>query len=237
MKFIIGGNLVMDDSMKRQAAKNFRYKRPLVKNMSLTHIREELMDIMELCDDVHWYYDENELINKLDGDDDETYELRMLFSDLQSDCQRMLEDMNMEWVPDCFDAFFVAIGAGDDYGGLGYDTYENDYIGLDCMDIFCAEDESKKILKRMKKDDLIAASRQCFKIFSNFISISYRYDCLKASRNILLEQNSKLLQTATYINELYEKAEKQSDGFRYECKETEEMDRIFENMPQEVWVQ
>ena len=61
-----------------------------------------------------------------------------------------------------FDIFFVVMGAGQNFGGiLGFDIYEQDYFGIDCLDAF-AEEEGKKILKRLTKDNLIAAARQCF---------------------------------------------------------------------------
>ena len=83
----------------------------------------------------------------------------MMFADLCAECDRMRDDLDEEWIPDCFDRFFVAVGAGEDFVGLlGYDTYEQDYFGLSCTEAW-AEDESKKVLKRMTKDELIAAAR------------------------------------------------------------------------------
>ena len=161
------------NEIKREKARQLRYKKPIVRNLNLTTIKEELWNIQEKCADVHWYTDTDEetLINALDGNEDEAYEFRMMFGDLCAECERMLEDLNEEWVPDCFDQFFVAIGTGEDFGGLlGYDSYEQDYFGLFCTDAF-AEDESKKILKRLTKDDLIEAARQCFKLISCGIRI------------------------------------------------------------------
>lgn len=49
---------------------------------------------------------------------------------------------------------------------LGWDSYEHDYFGIDGMDVF-AEDEAKKKLKQMTKDELIQAIRQCFRCISH----------------------------------------------------------------------
>lgn len=224
---------------KRNKAKQLRYKKPIVKNLNLMNIRQELWDIQEACEDIHWYMDTDEdtLINALDGNEDEAYEFRIMFGDLCAECESMLEDLETEWIPDCFDRFFVAIEAGKDFGGLlGYDFYEQDYFGLSCSDVF-AEDESKKTLKRLTKDDLIAASRQCFKIYQSFVALRYRYDCLKAAMDILRDQNTGYLQMVKQIEEAYEKADKESSGFRYSSKEEIELDRILKNMPQEAWIQ
>lgn len=228
------------EQTKREKARNLRYRRPIAKDLNLDKIREDLWDIQSECEDVHWYFDTDEdtLINALDGNEDEAYEFKMMFGDLCAECERMMEDLREEWVPKCFDKFFVAIGAGEDYGGLlGFDTYEQDYFGLSCTDAW-AEDECKKALKKMTKDELIAAARQCFRIYQSFIALRHRYDCLKASMDILRGQNTGYLQMVKQIEEVYEKAEKDSIGFRYDWgKGVRELDRILENIPQEAWIQ
>lgn len=225
---------------KRQKAKQLRYRKPIVKALNLESIYQELWDIQEQCEDVHWYFDTDDetLINALDGDEDDAYEFKMMFANLCAECEKMLEDLRMEWVPKCFDKFFVAVGAGEDYGGLlGYDSYEQDYFGLSYTEAF-VEDESKKALKQLTKDNLIAASRQCFRIYQSFIALRHRYDCLKTAMDILRDENTGYLQMIKQIEEMYEKADEESDGFRYECyKSVRELDRILENMPQEAWIQ
>ncbi len=229
------------EETKRWKAKQLRYKKPIVKGLNLEVIREELWDIQEECENVHWYFDTDEdtLINALDGDEDEAYEFKMMFSDLCAECDQMSEDLREEWVPDCFDRFFVAIGAGESCGGLlGYDYHECDYFGLSYEGEW-AESESKKVLKRMTKDELIEASRQCFRVYQSFIALRHRYDCLKAAMDILRDQNTGYLQMVKQIEEIYEKAEEESDGFHYQLsgKKGMELDMILKNMPQEAWIQ
>ena len=108
---------------------------------------------------------------------------------------------------------------------------------MSCTSSF-AEDESKKILKRLTKDDLIEASRQCFKVYQSFIALRYRYDCLKAAIDILRDQNTGYLQMVKQIEKVYEKVEKETLGFRYNYGESvKDLDRILGNMPQEAWIQ
>ena len=232
--------MVDAEETKRRKASQLRYKKPIVKNLNLNSIKEALWNIQEECENVHWYFDTDEdtLINALDGNEDEAYEFKMMFGDLCAECEKMRQDLNEEWIPDCFDRFFVAAGAGEDFGGLlGYDTYERDYFGLSCTETW-AEDESKKALKRMTKDEMIAASRQCFRVYQSFIALRYRYDCLKASMDILHDQNTGYLQMLKRIEDVYEKAEKESFGFRYQWgKAVMELDNILSNMPQEAWIQ
>ena len=234
------GKIANAEETRREKARKLRYKKPIVKYLNLMTIQQELYDIQEECENVHWYFDTDEetLINALDGNDDEVYEFRMMFGDLCAECEKMEEDLEEEWVPDCFDRFFVAMGAGDRYGGLlGYDEYEQDYFGLSCTDAF-AEDESKKALKQMTKDNLIAATGQCLRIYQSYIALRYRYDCLKATMDILRDQNTGYLQMVKQIEELYEKAEKESFGFQVRSgKYVRELDSFFRSLPQEAWLQ
>lgn len=226
-----------ETKMKKEKAKQLRYKKPIAKNLNLEQIQQDLWDIREACEDVHWFTDSEDgndsLINALSGDEDEAYEFKMAFADLCAECERMYEDLQEEWVPECFDIFFVAAGAGD---LLGWDSYEEDYIGIGCTSSF-AEDESKEKLKRMTKDDMIAAIRQCFKIYQAYIGLRNRYDSLKAAIDILRDQNTGYLQVVKEIEKLYEAAQTQQDRYAEYSKEWKEFERYTDALPQEAWIQ
>lgn len=219
---------MMEDAeeIKRFKARQIRYKRPIVKDLNLDTITQDLWDIQEECENIRWYTDSEDgtdsLINALDGDEDEAYEFKMAFADLCAECDRMSEDLNEEWVPECFDIFFVAVGAGESYGGiLGWDSFEQDYFGISCTDSF-AEDEAKKKLKQMTKDNLIAAARQCFKIYHAYIGLRNRYDSLKAAIDILRDQNTGYLQVVKEIERLYEEVSKDKWSRNEYSKESRE---------------
>ena len=107
--------MIDTEETKRHKAIQMRYKKPIVRNLNLDFIRQDLWDIQEACEDVHWYTDSEDgndsLINALDGDEDEAYEFKMAFADLCAECERMFEDLEEEWVPECFNIFFVTAGA------------------------------------------------------------------------------------------------------------------------------
>lgn len=226
-----------ETKMKKEKAKQLRYKKPIAKNLNLEQIKQDLWDIQEACEDVHWFTDSEDgndsLINALSGDEDEAYEFKMAFADLCAECERMYEDLQEEWVPEYFDIFFVAAGAGD---LLGWDSYEEDYFGIGCASSF-AEDESKEKLKRMTKDDMIAAIRQCFKIYQAYIGLRNRYDSLKAAIDILRDQNTGYLQVVKEIEKLYEAAQTQQDRYANYSKEWKEFERYTDALPQEAWIQ
>lgn len=225
------------EETKRQKAKNLRYKKPIVRDLNIDKINEELWDIQAECENVRWYTDSEDgtdsLINALDGDDDEAYEFKMAFGDLCAECENMQIDLAEEWVPECFDIFFVAAGAGDLYGGLlGYDSWEQDYFGLSCTDSF-AEDETKKKLKQMTKDELIAAARQCFKVYHAYIGLRNRYDSLKAAIDILRDKNTGVLQAVKEIEKLYEAA---SGIYAEYSEEWRAFEKYTDMLPQETWI-
>lgn len=225
---------------KQEKAKQLRYKKPIVKNLNLDFITQDLWDIQEACEEVRWYTDsddgEDSLINALCGDEDEAYEFKMAFADLCAECERMFNDLHEEWVPECFDIFFVAAGAGDDYEGLlGFDDYEGDYFGISPFESF-AEDEAKKKLKQMTKDELIAAVRQCFKVYSAYIGLRNRYDSLKAAIDILRDQNTGIIQVVKKIEELYEAASEQQGWWAEYSKEWKEFEKYTDALPQEAWI-
>lgn len=232
--------MVSGKQTKADKAKQLRYKKPIVKNLNIDYITQDLWDIQEACEDVHWFTDsedgEETLINALCGDEDEAYEFKMAFADLCAECERMFEDLHEEWVPDCFDIFFVSAGAGETYGGLlGFDEWEQDYFGIGGMDSY-AEDEAKKKLKQMTKDELIAAARQCFKVYSAYIGLRNRYDSLKAAIDILRDKNTGIIQVVKKIEELYEEAQKKQGIYAEYSKEWKEFEKYTDTLPKEAWI-
>lgn len=228
------------EEAKRIKVRNLRYKKPIVKNINLFTIKQNLDDIYEECTNVQWYFDSDDdtLLNVLDGNEEEEFEFKMMFSDLCAECEQMMSDLQDCYVPECFDDLFVAIGASE-YGGglLGWDSYEQDYFGIEISDSV-AEQESRKRLERLKKSELIESAHACLKVLYAYLGIQNRYDNLKAAMDILKDENTGYLQIVKQIEECYEKADKETCGFRYDYgKEVRELNRLINNMPQEAWIQ
>lgn len=227
------------DETKRIKALNLRYKKAIAKDINLEQIREDLYDIMEACDDVRYYFEEDDetLINALDGNEDEAYEFKVMFGDLSAECENMCEDLRQEYIPECFDNFFVAVGKGESL--LGWDAYENDYFGLSFgFEAELARKEAEKRLLRLGKQQLIETAQRCFVVFRAYIGLVYRYDCLKAAMDILRDKNTGYLQLVKQINEAYEKANDASEGFKYYWyKEVKEYERLLACMPDMAWIQ
>ena len=66
---------------KAEISRNLRWKRPALEELSYQSIIDKLYEIAEACDEIRWEYsDDDELIDALDGNEDEAFEFKMLFS-------------------------------------------------------------------------------------------------------------------------------------------------------------
>ena len=227
------------EEMRQYKAKNLRYKKPMLQYMNLDYIREEIWNMGDLIADVQWFVsDQDNLVNALDGDEDEAYEFKMAFSDLAAELESFEEDLRNEYVPDCFDDLFPAVGT-DQFGmWLGYDSYERDYYGLEPYEYGSAQKEAEKRICRLTKNELLEAVGACLKVYASYTALRYRYDCLEASLNIIREKNLEGLKLVKVIEEQYMKAEEESEHFKYQYgSEVRKLDSMLDQIPQEYWIQ
>lgn len=178
------------EEMRREKARKMRYKKPIAKSLNLEQIRSDLYDIQSDATELSWTEDDEALVAALDGDTDEAWEFRMAFSDLVADAERMESDLDESWVPECFDTFFPAVGTRGGY--LGFDEYEGDYYGLEPWEDDYAERCARDKLMQMRKADIFDAAGACLRIAQQYMALMYRYDCLRASIDILKNQNEGL---------------------------------------------
>ncbi len=224
---------------KAYKAKQIRYKKPIARGLNIDTIQSELYDMVSACEEIHWYdNDEESLVNALDGDEDEAYEFKMAFSDLDAELEQFQEDLNSEYISDYFDVFFPAVGARYLGGYLGFDQYEGDYYGLEPYEYSWAENEAAKKIMSLTKKEILETVGQCLKIAYQYMAIRYRYDCLDAAIEILRGENMERIKIIKGIEEQYLIAEKSSEGFKWKHnKEIYKLDDMIQQVPQEYWIQ
>lgn len=180
------------EETKRRKAKQMRYKKPIAKDLNLSAIQEELWDIQGECENVCWFCDTDEetLINALDGDEDEAYEFKMMFADLCAECEQMSEDLNEEWVPECFD---ISLWSETELvgGGIMNQNPINRLIkiNMDMMDI--ATEDGLNFDNRLGLGFLAFTSHIQSGIKA-IVELKHNYASLKAQYEIEKEKNEEL---------------------------------------------
>lgn len=219
-------------------ARSLRYKKAALAELNLEHIKERLWDIMSECDDVRYFVEEDEktLLKALDGDEEEEFEFKMMFSELSAECDQLEEVFNQYsvydgYVAEYFDDFLVGIMLNNEnpFSVVGFDSYEEDYFRLMGYDIGYAENESHKRLMRLTKKDILDAAGACFRVAVCFLNIERKYDYLKAAFDILLEKNTSFLQVIRDIDKEFEKADNSGDWHKF--------DRLVAALPDKAWVE
>ena len=226
------------EETKQYKAKQLRYKRPIARDMNLAFIQESVWNMGVLIEDVKWFIEDDEnLVNSMNGDEDDAYAFKMAFSDLAAELENFENDLNNEYIPDCFDDLFPAVGA-DYFGGfLGFDTYESDYYGLQPYKYDSAEKESEKRICRLTKKELLEAVGACLKVYSSYVALQYRYDCLEASLKIIQEKKLEGLKLIKAIEEQYDKADSDLDHFKWSYgSEVVKLNNMLDHVPQEYWL-
>lgn len=143
--------------IKANRTRNLRYKRPALASLGFDAIQNKLDDISEACDYVHWYVDQESdvLMDALDGNEEEAWEFKMAFADLEAKVYQLREAMQDNWMwPEryyqMFDYCTVAL-IGSRYRTIGWDAEEEDYLSLTAYEQELAQTEAGKCLMRLTK--------------------------------------------------------------------------------------
>jgi hypothetical protein len=220
---------------KAERSKNMRYKKPALAMLSREGVFDELYDISSKCSDLQYYMsDDDTLLNALDGDEEDEYEFRMLFGDLSAKCDFLNEAMADNYVTEHLDDFLVGC-LGGRYCVIGYDGYEEDYFGLTRFESGLAQTESGKRLMRLTKEQLLSVAGQVMGIVISFLDVRQKYDYLRATFDILKDQNTSILDNIKAIEEAYEKAA--NENFYDGQPNTRLFNTLLSNLPDRAWLE
>ena len=234
----------MDNYEKIYRAKMLRYKKSMLDELNFDYIQNKFYEIKEECDEIRYYIEcgDDTLLNALDGDDEQEFEIRMMFADLSGECEILSELINDDYTyfaeegySGLFDNFFVGIMCGNrnPFEVLGFDGYQEDYYKLLGYDVDFAENEAFKRLMRLKKEDIIRTAGRCFSLAVSFFNVMQKYDYLKASFDILKNDNTKYLQLIKEIDKAYEEAEE----VNFYGDAGQKFDKFIKAVPDKVWLE
>lgn len=195
--------------------------RPVVKGLTLDDIKDELWGMQDVCSDVAYAIQDEDIIEDALGSEEEAFEFRMAFSDIQYDLERMCDALREEWVPEYFDTFLPALRAGQMYS---YDEYTDDFAPISAWESEWEEKQARETVKRLTKDQLIDAAAQCLSVIRMYIALRYRFDCLSGALDIIRGVNRGIIDAVNAINEAHEKGE------------YERIDNLALYLPPDVWV-
>lgn len=229
---------------KAYRAKNLRYKRPALQSMGYDAIRTELWDIREACNDIHWFIEQGDetLLNALNGDDDEEFEFRMAFSDLEAKADALDEALEewRRWDEDggerTYNDCTVAL-IGNRYRTIGYDMYEEDYYGLTSYEQGLAQTDAGKRLMRKTKAEMISTIGQCLGILIAFLDLRQQYDYLKATFDILRDENTSMLKQIKEIEAAYEALQTAETWTDAGKEAVRRFDRLIDCLPDRAWIE
>lgn len=231
----------MTENARAYRARNLRYKRAALASMGFDFIRNELDEMRETCDTIHWWTDQDDetLLNALDGDDEDVWEFKMAFSHLEARADRLFETIYelCRYEDDfgqTYDDCTVAL-IGNRYLTVGFDSFEEDYYALTGYESNLAQTESGKRLMRKTKAEIISTIGQCLGILIAFLDLRQQYDYLKATFDILRDENTSLLQQIKAIDAAYE-AMVTADWMQRPAAE-KQFDRLLATLPDRAWIE
>lgn len=221
---------------KADRARGLRYKRPALDTLGYDAICDELREITDACSEIRWFMDDDNetLLNALDGNEDEEYEFRMAFSDLSAKSEQLWEIVRGEVMRDNFDDCTVGL-IGNRYNTIGYDSMEEDYFSLTSYEQDLAYTDSGKRVMRMTKQEMLSTIGQCLGIVVAFLDLRHSYDYLKATFDILKDENTSILKIIKEIEVAYESADK--TGWDDWSREVKEFDSLVANLPDRFWIE
>jgi len=209
--------------------------------MGFEFLRVELDDIRDACDTIHWWTDQDDetLLNALDGDDEDVWEFKLAFSHLEAKADELFETIHelCRYEDDfgqVYDDCTVAL-IGNRYQTIGYDGFEEDYYSLTGYELGLAQTESGKRLMRRTKAEIISIIGQCFGILIAFLDLRQQYDYLKATFDILRDENTSMLQQVREIDAAYKALVTADWSARSEAEK--KFDRLLSALPDRVWVE
>lgn len=227
---------------KEERTRALRYKRPALASLGYDALRHEIWDIQEACADIHWFIEQNDetLLNALDGDEEAEWEFKIAFSDLEAKAEQLIQAMEeWNWCEDgeefgrTYDDCTVAL-IGNRYTTIGFDANEEDYYSLTSYEQELACTEAGKRFMRKTKAEMISIIGQCVGTLVAFLDLRQQYDYLKATMDILRDENTSLLKVIKQIDTAYEEAN--AEGFFVWKESDKRFDRLLDTLPDRIWL-
>ena len=225
---------------KADRCRNLRYKKPALMDLGYFAITEKLEEIQEVCSEIHWAFDDDEtLINAFDGNEEDAYEFKMAFTEIEGEAyqlrERLEEQFGYEDDPErAFNDCSVAL-IGNRYNAVGFDDYEEDYYSLTSYETHLATTEAGKRIMRKTKAEMLSVIGQVLGIILAFQNVQMKYEYLKATIDIFRDSNISILQVIKTIEQKY--ADMFCDDYGKSKRAEKEFEALVKELPDKYWVE
>lgn len=222
---------------KAEQSRNLRWRKPALAELNLNFMQDKLYEIEEACSNVHWAFDDDELINALDGSEDEAWEFKMTFTALESEAAQLRECLDEilsfeENAEQSFNDMSVAL-IGNRFRTVGFDDYEADYFSLTSYEQNLAQTEAGKRMMRKTKAEMLTDIGHCIGLILAFQNVQMQYEYIKATIDIFKNENNSILKIVKEIEAEYEKAESEN----FYSKDTQKFERLVKDLPDRFWIE
>jgi hypothetical protein len=233
---------------KADRSRNLRYKRPALKELGYEMIQAQLEEMRSECYEIHWAFDDDEtLVNAFDGNEEEAWEFKWMFSTLEGEIERLIEAIteNFGYIDDPeteFNDMSVAL-IGNRYNLIGWDDEEEDYFNLTGYDSGLAFSEAGKRVMRLTKKEMLAQIGQTLGLILSYQNVSMKYEALKSTIDIFRDNNVSILQVVKDIEEAYRDMFKgqayKSSGYWWSLDREAErrFDKLVDELPDRYWIE
>lgn len=226
--------------IKAERSRNLRYKKPALSSLGFEALQSELEEIVENCDNVSYFLETDDggnLLEEMIGNEDESWEFRMAFSDLTASAEQLSRAVYENGIePQEYDDCTVAL-IGNRYEMVGYDSYEEDYFGLTRYEKELAEREAGKRLMRLTKAEMLSTIGQHLGVLLAFLDLRQKYDYLKATMDIIRDENVSVLRTIKEIEAYYDRAAAVEFQDWKDRDAVRNFDKLLMALPQRVWLE
>ena len=230
----------MEKMSREERCRRLRYKRPALMELGFSAIMNGLEEISECSAEVHWAFDDDEtLVNAFDGNEEEAYEFRWAFTDLEAEAERLMgaiED-SVGWGEEGqrrFDDMSVAL-IGNVCDMVGYDGYEFDWLSLTGYEAELAQSDAGKRVMRMTKPEMLSSIGQVMGIILSYQAVRLRFDYLQATVDIFRDENMSVLRLIKELEELYGRIFDDSGTYGQNQKALGEFERRVGELPERYW--
>lgn len=237
----------MEKPTKAERSRNLRYKRPALAELGYEMIQTQLEEMQSECYEIHWAFDDDEtLINAFDGNEEEAWEFKWIFSDLEGEIGRLIDAINenfgiSDYPETDFNDMSVAL-IGNRYNLIGWDDMEEDYFHLTGYDSELAFSEAGKRVMRLTKKEMLAQIGQTLGLILSYQNVSMKYEALKSTIDIFRDNNVSILQVIKDIEGAYRdmfegKAYQWGNRWYLDAEAEKRFDRLVEELPDRYWIE